>query len=113
MNPAYYITIFMMILVVYFMILNQRQMVLKKLMQKKKSEDKAKMVELAKRFIDKNCLIYTFNGNQVDCVIKEVGDGALLVESAGTLEAINIDFVMRIREYPKKKNGKKKSVVLD
>lgn len=113
MNPAYYITIFMIILVVYFMILNQRQMVLKKLMQKRKSEDKAKMVELAKRFIDKNCLIYTFSGNQVDCVIKEVSDGALLVESAGTLEAINIDFVMRIREYPKKKNGKKKSVVLD
>lgn len=113
MNPAYYITIFMIILVVYFMILNQRQMVLKTLMQKKKSEDKAKMVELAKRFIDKNCLIYTFSGNQVDCVIKEVSDGALLVESAGTLEAINIDFVMRIREYPKKKNGKKKSVVLD
>ena len=113
MNPAYYITIFMIILIVYFMILNQRQMVLKKLMQKRKSEDKAKMVELAKRFIDKNCLIYTFSGNQVDCVIKEVSDGALLVESAGTLEAINIDFVMRIREYPKKKNGKKKSVVLD
>ena len=113
MNPAYYITIFMIILVVYFMILNQRQMVLKKLMQKRKSEEKTKMVELAKRFIDKNCLIYTFSGNQVDCVIKEVSDGALLVESAGTLEAINIDFVMRIREYPKKKNGKKKSVVLD
>ena len=71
------------------------------------------MVELAKRFIDKNCLIYTFSGSQVDCVIKEVSDGALLVESGGALEAINIDFVMRIREYPKKKNGKKKSVVLD
>lgn len=71
------------------------------------------MTELAKRFIDKECLIYTFNGNQINCTVKEVGDGAILVESNGTVEAINIDFVMRIREYPKKKNGKKKSVVLD
>ena len=31
----------------------------------------------------------------------------------GTLEAVNIDFVVRIREYPRKKNGKKKSVVID
>ena len=30
-----------------------------------------------------------------------------------TLEAINLDFVIRIREYPKNKKGKKKSVVLD
>lgn len=28
-------------------------------------------------------------------------------------ELINLDFVTRIREYPRKKNGKKKSVVLD
>lgn len=71
------------------------------------------MTELAKRFIDKECLIYTFNGSQINGTVKEVGDGAILVESNGTVEAINIDFVMRIREYPKKKNGKKKSVVLD
>lgn len=71
------------------------------------------MTELAKRFIDKECLIYTFNGGQINGTVKEVGDGAILVESNGTVEAINIDFVMRIREYPRKKNGKKKSVVLD
>lgn len=71
------------------------------------------MTELAKRFIEKECLIYTFNGNQITGTIKEVCGGALLVENGGTVEAINIDFVMRIREYPRKKNGKKKSVVID
>lgn len=113
MNPAYYIPIFMLIILVYLVMRNEKQMMLRKLIQKRRSEDKTKMVELAKRFIDKECLIYTFNGNQVECTIKEVSDGALLVESGGTLEAINVDFVMRIREFPKKKNGKKKSVVLD
>ena len=28
-------------------------------------------------------------------------------------QAINLDFVIRIREFPKNKKGKKKSVVLD
>jgi len=35
------------------------------------------------------------------------------VEKNGTVEAINLDFVIRIREFPKNKKGKKKSVVLD
>jgi len=36
-----------------------------------------------------------------------------LIEKSGTLEAVNFDFIVRIREYPKNKNGKKKSVILD
>ena len=72
------------------------------------------MIELAKKFIDKECLIYAFDSNhQFSGVIKEVTNGALLLENNGTMEAINLDFVIRIREYPKNKNGKKKSVVLD
>ena len=72
------------------------------------------MKELAKRFIDKECLIYSFDGgHQYDGIIKEVNDSAILVEKNGTVEAINLDFVIRITEFPKNKNGKKKSVVLD
>ena len=72
------------------------------------------MQELAKKFIGKECLVYAFDSNhQFSGVIKEVSDGALLLENGGSLEAINLDFVIRIREYPKNKNGKKKSVVLD
>jgi thioredoxin 1 len=37
----------------------------------------------------------------------------LVILKDGKIEALNLDFVMRIREYPRKKNGKKKSVVLD
>ena len=72
------------------------------------------MVELAKKFIDKECLIYSFDGNrQFEGIIKEVTDSAILIEKDGSLEAINLDFVIRIREYPRNKNGKKKSVILD
>ena len=72
------------------------------------------MKELAKRFIDKECLITAFDSNhQFEGVIKEVSDSAILVEKKEAVEAINLDFVIRIREYPKNKKGKRKSVVLD
>ena len=72
------------------------------------------MKELANRFIDKECLITAFDSNhQFEGVIKEVSDSAILLEKNGAVEAINLDFVIRIREFPKNKKGKKKSVVLD
>ena len=71
------------------------------------------MRELTERFIDKECLIYAFDSShQYEGVIKEVTNGAILIEKDGKTEAINLDFVIRIREYPRNKNGKKKSVVL-
>ena len=72
------------------------------------------MKELAKKFIDKECIIASFDGNhQYDGIIKKVTEGAILIEKDGKIEAINLDFVIRIREYPRNKKGKKKSVVLD
>ena len=40
-------------------------------------------------------------------------EGGLLIENKGETEAVNLDYVVRLREYPKNKKGKKKSVVLD
>ena len=70
------------------------------------------MKELAKRFIDKECIIYTIN-NQITGIIKEVCDGALLIEKNSTIEAVSLDFITRIREYPRNKKGKNRSVILD
>ena len=72
------------------------------------------MKQLAERFLGKECMIYSFDSNhQYTGVIKEVTDGALLLEKDGKSEAINLDFVIRITEYPRRKNGKKKAVVVD
>ena len=70
------------------------------------------MFELAQKFLDKECIIYTFN-SQITGIIKEVNEGGVLIEKSGTGEVVNFDFIVRIREYPKNKNGKKKSVILD
>ena len=71
------------------------------------------MKELATTFLGKECLIYTVTSQTLTGTVLEVTDGALLLESATTREAVNIEYIVRIREYPRDKKGKKKSVVLD
>jgi len=72
------------------------------------------MIEIAKQFIGKECLIEAFDSNhQFKGIIKQVSDGAILIDNQGNIEAINLDFVIRIREWPKNKKGKKQSVILD
>lgn len=71
------------------------------------------MKELAEQFIGKECIIYTLNSNfeNVLGIIKEVSDGGMLIEDkTGVQEILNLDFVTRIREYPRKKNRKKKAL---
>lgn len=114
MNPAMYIPIIVMWIVIFWMIYTQRQsLIVKKLIEKRKREGNREMKELAMKFLEKDCVIYSFNNQQFQGVIKEVTDGAILIEKDEKLEAINLDFVVRIREYPKNKKGKKVSVVWD
>jgi len=46
-------------------------------------------------------------------VNKWVPSFSLIAENSGAEEVINLNFIVRIKEYPRKKNGKKKAVVLD
>ena len=115
MNPSTYIPIIILWIIIFYVIFrNRRAVVARQIIKKRKMEGNTERKELAKRFIDKECLISSFDSNhQFEGVIKEVSDSAILVEKNGTVEAINLDFVIRIREFPKNKKGKKKSVVLD
>ena len=115
MNPSTYIPIIVLWIIIFIMFRNRRKaVIIRKIIEKRKLGGSIEMKELANRFIDKECLIYSFDGShQYEGIIKEVTDSAILVEKNGTVEAINLDFVIRIREYPRDKNGKKKSVVLD
>ncbi len=83
--------------------------------RRKQNKEILVMKELAKQFIGKDCIIYTITSNDgsVQGVIKEINDGGIIIErNTGEREIVNLDFVTRIREYPRKKNGKKKGIVL-
>ena len=84
--------------------------------QKKQNKENSEMKELAKRLIGEECIIYTITSNDgsIQGVIKEIDDGGMVIErNSGGREIVNLDFVTRIRQYPRKKNGKKKDFVLD
>ena len=73
------------------------------------------MKELAQKFVGKECLIYTIasDSNAVKGTIEEVTDNGLLIRCGEELQAVNLEFVTRIREWPRKKNGKKKEIIFD
>ena len=99
--------IIILFIILYAVYYNQKIVIARKVIRNRNMEDKRKMIELARRFIGKECLIYAFDSNhQFEGVIKEVTDGAILIEKEEKLEAINLDFVIRIREYPRTKKGK-------
>lgn len=100
MEPSTYLS-FLPIWILLFVILpaqrrRKRTVLANKILNKEL--ENTKMFELAKRFIEKECVIYAFDGNQYSGIIKEVNEGAILIEKKGNTEAINLSFVVRIKE---------------
>ena len=111
MNPAIYFLLFLPIIIALIQQKKNKNWIASYLKLKQGKENHI-MREAAEKFIDKECLVYLLSG-EVNGVIQEVTDHSLLVETPTDRQAINLDFVIRIREYPKNKHGKKKSIVLD
>ncbi len=82
---------------------------------KRKREGKNRsMTDKFEYYIGKECQIYTMNSQQVAGTILAIEDGWITLQNdKAQQEVINLDFVLRIREFPLNKRGKKKSVVLD
>ena len=90
MNPSTYIPMIFLLIIIFVMLRNRKAVVARKIIKNRKMEGNTNMKELAKRFIDKECLITAFDSNhQFEGVIKEVSDGAILVEKKEAVEANN------------------------
>ena len=63
MNPSTYIPIIVLFIILYIMFRNRRAVVARQIIKKRKMEGNTEMKELAKRFIDKECVISSFDGN--------------------------------------------------
>ena len=118
MNGVTLILLALLLLVIIPWITRRRRMaaIRQFLNRKRQNKENDEMKELAKRFIGEECLIYTITSNDgsLQGVIREIGDGGMVIEKkSGETEIVNLDFVTRIRQYPRKKNWKKKEIVLD
>ena len=117
MSSFYTILPALILLVIIPLIAQQRRKIaaVKHILDQKQHKENVTMKELAQKFIDKECLIYTVasDSNCVKGTIKEISDNGLLIECDGNLQVVNLEFVTRIREWPRKKNGKKKEIIFD
>lgn len=107
---------FILLVVIPGLLKRRRIAAIRHIMNKKKNNGENNfMKELAQKFIGKDCMVYTVasDTSSVKGVIKEISDNALLIDCDGNLQAINLDYVTRIREWPKNKNGKKKEIIFD
>ena len=113
--PIYCCSILPIIILLFFSHKRRKNLIILKKIKKSKIKiskgEASEMFELAKRFIDKDCIIYSFDGSQQYGTVKEVTDNAILIEEKGELIAVNLEFIAKIKEYPKNKKGKRKSVV--
>lgn len=71
-----------------------------------------RMKKLAEKFIGRDCLVYTItsDSNSVKGVITEVTDSGLLIDCNGNTQAVNLEYITRIQEWPKNAKGKKKNI---
>lgn len=107
-----YIMLFLSIFIILYSQHRNKKVILKQIIKIQNKKGESEMLELAKKFIDKECIVYTFN-SQLTGIIKEVSNDAILLENKNISEAINLNYIIRIREFPINKKGKKKFVVLD
>ncbi len=71
------------------------------------------MNNIFSRYIGKDCIVYTSNSNlsAIECSITDVKDNWLCIKTKDGDEVLNFDYIVRVKEHPVNKNGKKKSVI--
>lgn len=53
----------------------------------------------------------TSTDSSIQGTVKDVTDGGIVLEKDGNVEAVNLEYVTRIREYPRNAKGKRKTIV--
>ena len=119
MDPILWICIFLPLIVVLFEQQSRKKSakqhrVLHRIRANMKG-DGLTMNEILKQFVGKDCIITTMN-ETITGTLETVEDRWLVIaplnsRNAGK-EIIQLDYISRVREYPKGRNGRNKSVVV-
>jgi hypothetical protein len=85
----------------------------RRIIRKRKEKGVKYMSDIFNKYIGKDCIVYISNGGSgmIECNVTGVSDNWLTVKTRDGEEAINFDYIVRIKEHPVNKNGKKKSVI--
>ena len=112
MDSVNFLLALAIILALFWMAKQRGIAAIRHVLNRNSGKDKV-MEELARQFIGKECIIYTVTStdSSIQGTVKDVTDGGIVLEKDGTVEAVNLEYVTRIREYPRNAKGKKKTIV--
>jgi len=114
MDSVYFLLALAIILALFWTAKQRRIAAIRHVLNRKRNGGKDKvMEELARQFIGKECIIYTVTStdSSIQGTVKDVTDGGIVLEKDGNVEAVNLEYVTRIREYPRNAKGKRKTIV--
>ena len=80
----------------------KKQKALLEIIQKRKTGGNTEMKDLAKKYLGETCVLYSFDGNTHKGIIKEVTDGAILLQKGQKQEVLNLDFITRMKVVEQK-----------
>lgn len=105
--------IFLWVIIIFLLLQRKKVQRMRNILQiKRKKRGIVDMSHMIEKFIGKDCLINLGSGSAADGIVKSVSDGWVELESKdGNLQAVNVDYISRIRVYPTNKNGKRKVVI--
>ncbi len=108
-----YIPIIFLWIIIFIVLRENKSRNIRRIIKKRKKRGNLDMNDVFGRYIGKDCVIYLSNSssNVMECKVTGVSDNWLTVESRDGVEIINVDYIIRIKEHPVNKNGKKKSVI--
>lgn len=113
MQTSYLLIIALVLLLIALAANHRRRVaVIRHIQNKKTQKELEQMKELAESFIGKECVVYTMMDSEgiVKGTLEAVTDGALLMVCENIREAINLEYVVRIRDWPRNAKGKLKTV---
>lgn len=113
MQDSWYVYFILLIAILYLYLPQKRRRKYKagNIVKKRltnQEENRKIMRELVQRFMDKDVYINLLEG-KADGVVKEVTDSGVVLENKEGIQIINLDYIMKIREYPYKK-GKRATI---
>ena len=114
MDSVYFLLALAIILALFWTAKQRRIAAIRHVLNRKRNSGKDKVrEELARQFVGKECIIYTVTStdSSIQGTVKDVTDGGIVLEKDGNVEAVNLEYVTRIREYPRNAKGKRKTIV--
>ncbi|MBQ4626994.1 MAG: hypothetical protein IJB45_07085 [Clostridia bacterium] len=108
-----YIPIIFLWIIIFIILRSEKNQNIRRIIKKRKKRGITDMNDIFMRYVGKDCLVYVSNTSSsvLECNVTSVNENWLSVKTKDGDEIINIDYIIRIKEHPVNKNGKKKSVI--